>query len=114
MKTAVGETLLIGMALSLWADPWPSSGSAFGRFPVSVVVELGNDTDSLEQNVLVDHKRSSSFHFGVAHGHFFSWVGGIRMRGDLIYRNYNTGRVSHGGSRVSHGGRSLLLLLRLP
>ena len=23
MKTAVGETLLIGMALALWADPWP-------------------------------------------------------------------------------------------
>ena len=70
MKTAVGETLLIGMALALWADPWPHSGSALGRFFVSVDAELGNDIDSLEQNVLVSHKRSNSSHFGVAHDHF--------------------------------------------
>ena len=70
MKTAVGEILLIGMALALWADLWPNSGSALGRFPVSVDVGLGNDIDSLEQNVLVGHKRSNSSHFGVAHGHF--------------------------------------------
>ena len=70
MKTAVGETLLIGMALALWADPWPNSGSALGHFPVSADVGLGNDIDSLEQNVLVGHKRSNSSHFGVAYGHF--------------------------------------------
>ena len=82
MKTAVGETLLIGMALSSRADPWPNSGSALGSFPGAVVEELGTEADNHRQNVRVHHTQNSSFRSHIAHGHFFAWVDDIRSRDD--------------------------------
>ena len=85
IKTAVGQTLFIGIALSSLADAWPNSGSALGSFPDVVVVGLDTDIDNHGQNVRGHHTQSSNFRTDVAQGdffydHFFAWIVEIRSR----------------------------------